>query len=138
MTRYHRPHCRRAAAAVVVIGALAVAGCSSDSSKPSSPDTKRGASSTSTRAGASATTASCPTRAQVTAVLGSEGQATGDPVCAGGYAAGSATNGQADIAYILVLDGSTWAEASDAQSSLICTTNPAKVPQPIVDAGCND
>lgn len=45
-------------------------------------------------------------------------------MCAGSYAAGSATNGQADIAYLLVLDGSDWVPASDAQSSLIRTTNP--------------
>jgi hypothetical protein len=55
-----------------------------------------------------------------------------------GYAAGSATNGQVDFAYLLVLENGSWAKASDAVQNEVCTTNPNHLPQQLVNYACND
>lgn len=122
----------RTGALVVVTGLVALAGCSSSSGSSA----KDGTSSSSSRTG-SATNTNCATKSQATAALGSKGQATAAPYCAGGYAAGSASNGQIDFSYILVQQNGTWVTVSDAVRQEICTSNPNKLPKQLVDDGCN-
>lgn len=135
----------RAGVVVLATGVIALAGCSSDStasSSSTSKDTKSSASSSTTKAADTSSTTGattkCATQDEATAALGTNGTATGAPYCAGNYAAGSATNGQIDFAYLLVYQGGKWEQASDAVQSAVCTTNPDQLPQQLVDDACND
>lgn len=135
----------RAGAVVLATGVIALAGCSSDS-KPSSSSTTKdtqasSTSSTTKAADTSSTTAAttkCATQDEATAALGSNGTATGAPYCVGNYAAGAATNGQIDFAYLLVYENGKWSQASDAVQNEVCTTNANKLPQQLVDDACDD
>ncbi len=138
---HHSFHLRpwsRIGTVVLVAGVVALAGCSSSSSSSPKPTGSSSTSSTTRSSGSgTATTTSCPTKAQATTALGSAGRATGAPYCAGGYAAGSASNGQIDFSYILVQQNGTWVTVSDAVRQEICTTNPNQLPKQLVDDGCD-
>lgn len=136
----------RAGAAALAIGAIALAGCSSSSGSKSSDSnktsttSKAATSSTTKAADSSSTTAAteCATQDQATAALGTNGSATAAPICIGKYAAGDATNGQVDFAYLLVNENGSWTQASEAVQQDVCTTNTEKLPQQFVDAACDD
>ena len=129
--------------ALVGVAALSFAACSSTDASVKSDAKKlsnelaaaaeKAATSTTTAAPAS----SCPTPAETAVILGAGNRVVSPPICVNGFAAGDASS-QVDFAYILQLDGDTWARASDAVASQICTTNPQGLSKQFVNTGCND